>query len=135
MFGISFFSNKVAKKLTNEFGHDSREVMDFYNTLGMREFKMLCDALRQNGYDATKAAGVFHRLLTVSSDSDAFDELYANTGAVGVIVLAPYKLMIEKMKGIEEGTSEEDPESGSNTDNSGADPYPDATDFERKRGF
>ena len=53
MFGISFFSNKVANKLIKEFGHDSREIMNFYNTLGMREFKMLCDALKQNGYDAT----------------------------------------------------------------------------------
>ena len=48
MFGISFFSNKVAHHLF-EMGLERQDIPH------INIFKSLCDALKANGYDAERA--------------------------------------------------------------------------------
>jgi len=96
MFGISFFSNKVANAMIREFGYDANDVRELWSAFGgMRGFKELCDGLKANGYDAVRAAGLFHRLH--GTDRDAFEELYNNSGLAGRTILGPARAVLESM--------------------------------------
>jgi hypothetical protein len=80
MSRISFFSNKVAHKLF-KMGWETGDLAPI-----MSEFKLICDGLKANGYDAGRAARLWSDVL--SGKEEAVSEMRANAGIYGAMYLA-----------------------------------------------
>lgn len=87
MFGISFFSNKVANQLFKR-GYVPKDIPPF------KFFKPVCDALKSNGYDAARAADLWDRCF--KNDEVAIRELHDNSGVWGILYFGPLLKLIEQ---------------------------------------
>lgn len=78
MFGISFFSNKVAHHLF-KMGYTPQDIHF------KREFKLISDGLKANGYSAEEAARLWSGFL--QRDKVSITEMRENSGLYGVLLL------------------------------------------------